>query len=636
LKRPLSSDGQRAWPTKRIGNIAPSAMTKEQSGTQTARSRSIDKESAIDGQARKTCCVRPSVVTPTSETNLSRGLKDPVCERQHTSGHISEDTAEADISSTPSQTLALVEKPCCRESEMPFTVGPTPASKVNGNNDLTSQQLGSNLRAKSPFHDPIAPRLGGDSRLGSLVQQTSETGPFAASNGFQQSATALPSVSEKQSSELGMTNFTNNCTCGDYCACFACSTHPYNKTTLDYVRYHSTLLGDITETPTLYSDPQQMYFTQLEAQAAYHSNSGAANRSRASSQGIEWHLGNIRRESQVPGEVSQWLPSMPPATAPAYESTCNHLPRPQRDAANLPTEVGTSVDTSMSAMPENTLSRVPQARLFENVATESLAQMDVASDSKSSEMPQMLSPTSIFVHQLTVSNCEDTRDICQRGNGCECSGCFVQSADLSSPRPMLTPQPTVENTDCGHSCASCCAPRVKQPMQPSLQSVRSLSRLRSSDANVAKSPAVPSHLAYPILSMPTPLFTHIHGPNCDCPGGMIIEAQAQMHAHAQMHGPHCDCSLGEQYLRAHMQAAAKLHPEFQAQLRVENWIRASPRPGSVDGRAFGLRNELGVTRPYSEVGMFEQDKDQAGKSGTGCSCGTGCFNVRPFVPGRTP
>ncbi|KAF2102625.1 hypothetical protein NA57DRAFT_52185 [Rhizodiscina lignyota] len=317
-----------------------------------------------------------------------------------------------------------------------------------------------------------------------------------------------------------------SCSCGDNCACFACQVHPKNKATTEYVKYYYEL--------TSHEDPTGM---------SYINQNGS------------WNFDNPVFQSAT-NQPPQLRNLMHPQPTPTQELENFHI-RPG-SASN-----GTngSHNTSHHGSPRVNGSTSPHAIPSTTFDAHNgiLAQFDQDSPHNSEETTT-LSPSSFFLQSYTYPGCNDQTGTCHCGDGCQCVGCLTHSGH-QNPAP-------IENTFNSFAAPTttplhgpgCACPIPSMPMQPQ---------------SIAQSPAPASLHPTPHLAATTPavssppsqvvrcnVFSQIHGPTCNCPGGSVVQAKAQVEAHTRMHGLDCRCPIGAEYVHAQAVAEARVHSQL--------------------------------------------------------------------------
>lgn len=214
------------------------------------------------------------------------------------------------------------------------------------------------------------------------------------------------------------------CRCGDSCDCFACMTHPNNRKTVNYVRYHNNLLsrnGSITQED--FTSPQlaPSYHPTYTMPLHFDTQAQSHHVQPQPSQGIHGYLNSI---------------SLSPLSAPwqqehHHTDPTTHIPVVELESLHPP--------ITSSAMPEiifqsNQGTRMP----FEppgqhgNVLSDHQSSTTIVSPTYDAESPlgedaSMLSPSSFLLQQFIVSGCDDITGTCQCGDGCNCPGCLTHS-----------------------------------------------------------------------------------------------------------------------------------------------------------------------------------------------------------------
>jgi hypothetical protein len=218
------------------------------------------------------------------------------------------------------------------------------------------------------------------------------------------------------------------CQCGEGCECLGCSIHPANRTTTDYVRYHTELSlrgwADASHFPS-YSQP---IFGHQASGFAFdngiqpfqavggpmHSHDGFFPQSQLSHslwQGDQSHV------ATPTFEMSQFsLQHFTPLTTPPASL---EPPRPKSSP-----QPGIEHQDALPRSHARQLS-MNESNIYDH---ESPSTEDDAST---------LSPSAFSVQQYNIPGCNDVTGSCLCGDGCQCAGCLTHNGHengLSSMR----------------------------------------------------------------------------------------------------------------------------------------------------------------------------------------------------------
>lgn len=330
---------------------------------------------------------------------------------------------------------------------------------------------------------------------------------------------------------VGMTAIPEHeCNCGPGCRCFACPVHPQNSSTTDFVKFHHDLMA--FEEPAGLSQMNQNASWNFED--PMYSTSGMRN--------------------------TRLFNSIPPQGTPTQELENFHLRQGDiPNGGNVTVTHGRSDSSTASPQVNHTTPRATPVSTF-NVHTGILAAQYDHDSPQSSEETPTLSPSSFFMQSYTLPGCDDNTGTCHCGEGCQCVGCLTHSGHQET-----TP---VTNSYCNfniaamrseHGADCACPPNIPMHTQSIVQSPTP-SSFQGTPASGAMTPATSS------ASSPTshhgPIYSGIHGPTCNCPGGSVVEARAHVQAHAQLHGQNCCCPDGQMYAHAQAVAEARIHEQL--------------------------------------------------------------------------
>jgi hypothetical protein len=222
-----------------------------------------------------------------------------------------------------------------------------------------------------------------------------------------------------------------SCICGENCACFACRTHPSNRTTVNYVRYHSDLLEREAQAASFmmpqYGLPQQ--------HVAAHYQFGAAERPSFPHQVAEPFASPLGMDNHNAGWTSHAQPAM-------VLSPTQSISDAELDQWRFQTQQSTmAASTGMSSFDEAAFSFPPVpshlATLQDGIppkkaqhGNEDIQQPAMSPTPFNAESPlddetSTLSPSSFLVQDLTLEGCDGVTGSCRCGDGCQCNGCLT-------------------------------------------------------------------------------------------------------------------------------------------------------------------------------------------------------------------
>jgi hypothetical protein len=240
----------------------------------------------------------------------------------------------------------------------------------------------------------------------------------------------------------------HNCHCGEGCDCLGCATHPANRTTTEYVRYHNAIASRGYPIPSRMQAPlgtfqQHSQYGTPNAQGQYshvhpvgmpnvqqdqltsrfNQTYGPAPTYGVPSNSIpSWQLG-----SQIPvltptNELQQFHIHTPSQMAPAVPQPTQlqfqnefHGPRSQQ-GQSLKSE--RNITNSAGKAPINNFEPAQRNRRDPDLV------MDHESPSTDDDN-STLSPSSIHIQQFKMPGCNDVTGTCQCGDGCQCPGCLT-------------------------------------------------------------------------------------------------------------------------------------------------------------------------------------------------------------------
>jgi hypothetical protein len=233
-------------------------------------------------------------------------------------------------------------------------------------------------------------------------------------------------------------NEHKDCHCGDTCDCFACATHPNNRATIDYVRYHNDLF--------MRSEYGHLVRYNSQSGPPYVMSYQPYNPSQHPVAGIHREYGQPIRQTfniQQPYNYQNvgWPRSMPPPMPPVQTPTAGvesmHFENVSQAMAppQLP-----GYDANMHILHDqqyrSVLQHYVRSENSTSVSTETMpatprvlagivnASLDTA---ESPEDSSTLSPSSFLLQQFTLPDCSNESGTCLCGEGCSCVGCLTHS-----------------------------------------------------------------------------------------------------------------------------------------------------------------------------------------------------------------
>jgi hypothetical protein len=227
-----------------------------------------------------------------------------------------------------------------------------------------------------------------------------------------------------------------DCHCGDTCACFACATHPNNRTTLDYVRYHNDLVMRTQYDQVVQYDGQVRQPYVMAFQQYNPSQHPTTNIHPTYGQSIRPTF-NIQQPFAY--QNIDWsrttLQGMPPIHSPTtdveslhFETVSQSMARPNIAGfdPNLHVLNGQYQSALQQAHPDKPISVTTESvpvtpRVLADIVNAGLEVADSPEDSST------LSPSSFLLQQFTLPDCSNVTGTCLCGEGCDCVGCITHS-----------------------------------------------------------------------------------------------------------------------------------------------------------------------------------------------------------------
>jgi hypothetical protein len=260
--------------------------------------------------------------------------------------------------------------------------------------------------------------------------------------------------------QLDSGNVGHNCHCGENCDCLGCATHPANRTTTEYVRYHNDLASRGYFLPSRVHAP----LSTIQQQSPYGMTSTSMQYTHPPSTSINnverGHFGSRFNQSYSPApaygvsnnDIPSWqLGSQIPILTPTNElqqfhiNTSNAIPPSITPANQFQFHDGFHSGHShqfqvlepQQPPPSNAIGKtaakgpvtfeLPQRKVRD---TESVFDHDSPS---TDDDTSTLSPSSFHIQQFNVPGCNDITGTCQCGEGCQCPGCLTHSGHGEEP-----------------------------------------------------------------------------------------------------------------------------------------------------------------------------------------------------------
>jgi hypothetical protein len=201
-----------------------------------------------------------------------------------------------------------------------------------------------------------------------------------------------------------------SCGCGENCACFACATHPNNRTTTDYVRYHQELLVR----------------SQYDLQGGHQFNINFPNQ----------HQNTAFPQQMKPDFSINQHARIQAAMSSPNGANSPHFEDPQHMAPSLPMY---SIPQSHVTLDQQFHSFEQQQQYQPNISSLNGGLMNGQRDTHllqsetsvelgdSEDEASTMSPSSFLLQQFTIGECSDMTGTCLCGEGCQCTGCLTHS-----------------------------------------------------------------------------------------------------------------------------------------------------------------------------------------------------------------
>ncbi|KIW03634.1 hypothetical protein, variant 2 [Verruconis gallopava] len=210
------------------------------------------------------------------------------------------------------------------------------------------------------------------------------------------------------------------CECGEGCECLGCSMHPANRTTTDYVRYHTELAM------RGYIDSSRMHIapTLDFAQASQHFGNTSTVTHEQSIDKDQVPTHNQFLAHAVQSYLPQWQHAQNGLATPTFEMSQFSLQQ-ENSAAMSPLTMQQShshhpLQSSMNARELQRSTHTHQLSLHEIHAN------DHESPSTEDDT-STLSPSAFSVQQFSIPGCNDVTGSCLCGDGCQCDGCLTHN-----------------------------------------------------------------------------------------------------------------------------------------------------------------------------------------------------------------
>jgi hypothetical protein len=265
----------------------------------------------------------------------------------------------------------------------------------------------------------------------------------------------------------------HNCHCGEKCDCLGCATHPANRTTTEYVRYHNDLASRGYYLPSRVQAPLSMIqrqppYTIPSTSGQYaHPDLTATHNTQHGQVGPRFNQAYSHAPAYVPSanDISSWqMGSQIPALTPTNELQQFHIHTPNQIPSTIPPTNQFHYHNEFHSPPGQPFQVSEQKRQPTNTTGKA-----VSRESVMFELPQRkirdveavfdhdspstdddtstLSPSSFHIQQFNMPGCNDMTGTCQCGDGCQCPGCLTHSGhgedrdnEVSSEGGQLTDQ----------------------------------------------------------------------------------------------------------------------------------------------------------------------------------------------------
>ncbi|KAF1986897.1 hypothetical protein K402DRAFT_420942 [Aulographum hederae CBS 113979] len=236
----------------------------------------------------------------------------------------------------------------------------------------------------------------------------------------------------------------HNCNCGDSCLCFACATHPNNRTTTEYVRYHNDLaMGYAPSFQMLPRQIQQVYGQQQNVPMGMYGH-------QQNMPQFPGNYGGQFLDTQFFSDPrAQWGPqtqafSVQPTPTLELEQVHLQTPRPM-DPAFQPFDQNVQNLFMANQNNRNTTTNnfngppheqhEPSTFNQPSYSHGTLVQTprpeeagDPSSPEDESGTPDTLSPSNFVFSQFTLPGCADANGRCQCDASCECPDCLTHKS----------------------------------------------------------------------------------------------------------------------------------------------------------------------------------------------------------------
>lgn len=274
-------------------------------------------------------------------------------------------------------------------------------------------------------------------------------------------ATPLPTTGH-----LG-TAVDHNCHCGDSCACIGCATHPQNRTTIEYVRYHNELAmranHDGARLSIQISNPYQQPHVLANSLNSIGPMNGPAFASDVHQS--QYYSRFSSMHTPDPGFAMAYSGPAPWVfTNPAVD--LHQTPSIQLESFDLHNTPGISQtneihgapyvdhhDAQGPHTPRGQKSRLSHPKLELNdtqttrdLGTPEAEQAIVDSESlEDDESTSTLSPSSFLPLSVTLEGCDE--GACHCGDGCQCAGCLIHRGHESKATPEASKSKSKRRAD---------------------------------------------------------------------------------------------------------------------------------------------------------------------------------------------
>jgi hypothetical protein len=258
----------------------------------------------------------------------------------------------------------------------------------------------------------------------------------------------------------------HNCHCGENCDCLGCATHPANKTTTEYVRYHNELASRVFAVSSRVQPPlnpfqQHSPYTIPNTQSQFgHMHPTAMSNVQQNQFGSRVHPGfeSAPAYGLATDNVPSWhLGSQMPVHTPTNELQQFHIHTPTHMQASMSStnqfqfhnenqsRVGPHVpDTKSNQQTAKSAGKAVANEPSKFQQTQrNIRSSEAAFDHESpstDDDTSTLSPSSFHIQQFNMPGCNDVTGTCQCGEGCKCTGCLTHSGHGKNNETNAVPE----------------------------------------------------------------------------------------------------------------------------------------------------------------------------------------------------